>query len=108
LGELAARHVARRAEPLDDLAVGAEDRHCARKRPADAAIGPYDAMLQLEHAAAGDRRTNRLHHALALLGWNVAVEPWRAGLQRVLHEIPPVEALHARPVGVHAIDDVGG
>lgn len=103
LEALALGHVARRAEPFDDLAPLVEDRHRAGVGPAQAAIGEPDAMLELEHALGADRLLDRGDHPRLIIGMDVGLEPAGARRLGVGEEAAPVELAHLAPVGAHPV-----
>ncbi len=104
LGGSTGGHIARRPEPLGNLAMLFEERHGARERPAKASIGPPYPMLKLERALALDRILNRCHHFRAVGGIDVGVEPAHARRYRVGKEAMPVELAHLLPVRAHPVD----
>ncbi len=108
LGLLAARGIARGAEPFHDLAALVEERNGTRQGPAQRSVGPQHPVLELEHPLGAHRVRDGLEHARLVVGMDVFVQPSAARLGRIGDEIAPGEMAHLAPVGAHAVDHVGG
>src|SRR5262245_53963725 len=63
-------------------------------------------MFEFENTLLANRLINRSQHFLLIVGMNVLLEPFDAGLVRVADEFLALQLAHLSPVCIHAIDGV--